>query len=270
MCPSLTTQRANVFLAILIPVLVVTLIIPMVKNNRDQADTAITMGRLKDLTWALHACDNSHRKLPPAFDRFARMEYPASVHVHLLPYVQQDALYREFLGRGKVDGKLAIQPFVVPTDPSASTHEGVQSFAANLRVFSDKGYNTALDKDMPAVAALEPGSASISESFPRGTSTSVVFATKFATCGEGGSGYAADPTSPWAAFFGQNIARIPAHPSDPRATFQLAPATAECLASPLMAQSHWRSGILLSMADGMVRFVRPSVKAATWNIILQH
>ena len=34
-------------------------------------------------------------------------------------------------------------------------------------------------------------------------------ATKFAVCGEGGSRYAAEPSSKYAAFFGQNAAQKP-------------------------------------------------------------
>ena len=122
---------------------------------------------------------------------------------------------------------------------------------------------------MPALGAIEPGSAAIPRSFLHGTSNTFVFATKYSICGEGGSGYAADPTSPWAAFFGQNAAETTAHPSDPRATFQLAPGKGECLTSPLMAQSFTRAGILLACADGSVRLARPPLRVEIWNMAVQ-
>src|SRR5262245_53759933 len=176
----MTTQRANVVLAILIPVLVVALIIPLVQKNRDQANRELTKERMQKLALALHSCNDAHNKLPPAFDRFAGMEYPASVHVHLLPFIQQDELYNEFVQNGKVDANVVIPQFLTPLDPFLNQRKGVQNFAANLRVFSDKGFHTDFrDRlvDMPPLAAIEPGSAAIPSSFFK--VNTVVFATKF-------------------------------------------------------------------------------------------
>src|SRR5207244_2701002 len=86
----------------------------------------------------------------------------------------------------------------------------VQNFAANLRAFSDKGYKTPFEANMPPLAAVEPGAASLPKSFPDGTANTIAFITKFAECGDGGSRYAAAPDSKFAAFFGQDAAQGPA------------------------------------------------------------
>jgi hypothetical protein len=150
---------------------------------------------------------------------------------------------------------------------------GVQNLAGNLRVFSDKGLNTAYDADMPPLTGVEPGTTAIPASFLDGTGNTVLFATKFAECGNGGSRYAAAPDSRFAAFFGQNAARRNAHPSDPSATYQLNPVRGDCLPLPLMAQSHGQgepaNGLSVVLADASARLVSPTVAAETWNRALQ-
>src|SRR5262249_32807719 len=141
--------------------------------------------------------------------------------------------------------------------------------AANLRVFSDKGVNTYVLDDMPPLAALEPGTASIPKSFVDGTSNTIVFSTKFSVCGQGGSRYWANPVSPFAAFFGQNVAKNDAHPTIPRATFQLAPEADECLCSPLMAQSFTIDGVQVGLGDGSVRMLYVNLSPVIWNQALQ-
>jgi hypothetical protein len=190
-----------------------------------------------------------------------------------MPFVGTDNFYTAYLkaeGKGDEVTKAILPPFVSPQDPSTQGNfAGVSNWAANLRLFSDKGFNTPFDADMPALAAVEPGSASIPRSFPDGTAYTMAFTSKFAECGDGGSRYAAAPDSKFAAFFGQNAAQVPAHPSDVTATFQLAPGKDECSPTPLMGQSFHKSGISVSLFDGSVRQVSSDLSARTWNLVVQ-
>src|SRR5262249_34401722 len=121
--------------------------------------------------------------------------------------------------------------------------------------------------------------ARIPATFANGTSNTICFATKFAACSQassvagvviqGGSRYDANPTSPFAAFFGENAAEKPAHPSDPDAAFQLAPRGGDYLVWPLMAQSFSRQGLAVARADGSVRDFLPDVSPDIWNQVLQ-
>ncbi len=221
---------------------------------------------LKSMTLACHGYNDVYKKLPPAFDRSKELPFAASVHVHLLPFLEYEELFKKYLQEGRVDDKVVVFVFL-----HAGTEDdvGIQNNAANLRVFSDKGLRTLFDRDMPQLAGVEPGSAIIPDSFKDGTSNTMLFASKFARCGEGGSRFAASPDSAFAAFFGQNAAREKAHPSSATATFQLAPSPADCRVRPLMAQSYYDSGLSIALADGSVRYLSPDISQHTWNALLQ-
>src|SRR5262249_40617831 len=152
------------------------------------------------------------------------------VHVHLMPFLEADNLYQEILKtNGQKGTNELVQVFLGEGRVPRTESPGVQGYAANLRVFSDKGVATLFDAEMPALGPIEQGTAAIPRTFEDGTSNTILFATKFHRCGDGGSRYAANPISPFAAFFGQNAAKVSGHPSDPTAVFQTQPNDGQCL-----------------------------------------
>src|SRR5262249_35117842 len=145
-----------------------------------------TNNNLKQLTLACHSANDAFKRIPPAFDQYGQMNFPASVHVHLLPYIEQDNLYKMFLEQrkdGEFPNNAIVKPFISPQDfTQTNDGRGFQNFAANLRVFSDKGLATRFDANMPALAGIEPGKASIPGSFLDGTSNTIFFTTKYGNC----------------------------------------------------------------------------------------
>ena len=257
------------------------LVLPAVRSAQDAGDEKQTMNNLKQLSLSTHSCNDVFKKLPPAFDKFGQLQKPVSVHVHLMPYIEQDNLYKTFLkdfnkakedGKGDTKAKVAPQ-FISPMDPSAAKKDtgGIQNCAANLRVFAESGSKTKFNENMPALKAVEPGAAAhIVRAIPDGTSNTISFVTKYGYCGEnGGSRYAAAPNTKYAAFFGQNAATKKADPADSKATFQLNPDAKQCLSTPLMGQSFTKKGIQIGMFDGSARTVSPNVSAETWNRAVQ-
>jgi prepilin-type N-terminal cleavage/methylation domain-containing protein len=256
------------------------LVLPAVRSAQVAGVDKQTMNNLKQMSLSTHSVNDVFKKLPPAFGKFGQIQNgTVSVHVHLMPYIEEDNLYKTFLKEvnkskkdGKGDTKAKVKPFISPIDPSAvkKDKEGVQNSAANLRVFADRGFNTKYNENMPALKAVEPGTASIPRTFLDGTSNTIAFVTKYGYCGEdGGSRYAAAPNTKYAAFFGQNAATKKADPADPKATFQLYPDAKQCLSSPLMGQSFTKKGLMISMFDGSARTVSPNVSAETWNSAVQ-
>jgi hypothetical protein len=265
----MTPQRANVILGIVVSVLMVALCAGGARQLFATAARTETRHKLKGVVLAVHCFANQHNsRLPPAFNHFSSkpgmVDRPVSMHVHLLPYVGQQEIYRIF-AEGQDYPDLAIAPYCTSEDGTLAGAVGVQCFAGNLRVFSRKGSTTAADEDLPCLAPVEPGGRFNIGNIPRGTSNTVAFATKLARCGEGGSRYAADPTSPWAAFFGQNVAMESAHFSSPAAIYQWAPRGNECLTRPLMAQTYVNSPLQVALVDGVVREVKGDLDPAIWN-----
>jgi hypothetical protein len=276
----MTSKRANVLVVILIVGVGIGLLIPAIGHLRAAANGRQTMERMQKLALALHACNEEQKLLPPAFDSFRDIRWPASLHVHLLRFLGEDAAYRSYV-EGEGNSHAALPVFHSPADPTLSTGTGVQNYAANLRVFSDVGvdsygYSPGKYKRVP-LSAIMPGKASIPRTFLDGTSNTIILATKLAACDQflpmgiftpGGSHYDADPTSPHAAFFGDGVPDKPAHVSDPDAVFQLNPG-AECRFSPLLAQSFGPHGITVAMGDGSVRVIAPNIAPLTWLQALQ-
>ena len=260
---------------LLVLIVVMSLFLPLAAScgvrTRDYGSSRTqTINNLKQMGLAMHGANDVYRKCPPAFDgNYGPIQKPVSIHVHLMPYIEQDNLYKVIL-EGQARSEEIVPPFQSPADWSAGDYKGVQNMAANLRVFSTKGFETGYNAAMPALGRIEPGEASIPRSFEKdGTSNVIVFATKYATCGEGGSKYAAEPNSKFAAFFGQNPAQLPAQAYHAKATYQLAPTAAQCLPSPLMAQSFGTGGLQVCLADASCRNIAPTISPETWNLALQ-
>lgn len=280
MCQATTNKRSGYSRTDMVVMMVVggavisLLVIALAKVRRHQDRIPYPDGNsLKQHVLACHSSNDVYKRLPAAFDNF-KGAFAATVHVHLLPFLEYDALYQTYLQAGKVTkNDIGIRVFHAFLDTSRRHNDtDIQNFAANLRVFSDKGRHTHFEADMPALARIEPGTASIPGTFEDGTSNTILFATKYAHCGEGGSLFAAAPNSPFAAFFGQSAARDKAHPSAQAVTFQLAPSPENCRTSPLTAQSFegfTDRGLLVAFADGSVRFVSPNISPRTWNMLLQ-
>lgn len=265
--PALSMIELLVVLAIL--AFLFALLLPAVQRVREAAGRQQSINNLKMIGLALHSFFDTHRRLPPARDGLAPGQTVATVHVYLLPYLEQQALYQAYLkSGGKEGGDVVVKVLLAANDPTVGKNDqGATSFAANLRVFSTKGYKTAFDADLPMLAAIEPGKNSLL--FPDGTSNTIWYATKYASCGDGGSKFAADPTSKFAAFFGQNAATEKASPGSAKATFQLTPQGQACRISPLMAQSFSDRGIEIGFGDGSVRQIPAGIDPTNWNALLQ-
>lgn len=265
----MATQRASLLVLALLLGLSGAAAIPALLHLQQQAKRNETMQRLGTTTLALHACNNVHGCLPPACDEFGRLDQPASVHVHLLPFVGEGALFRTFLGARDGNSEAEVAVYRSPLDYTTEKREGVQNFAANLRVFSARGLATPAERDMDPPSDVMPGQARIPRTFVDGLSNTLVLATKLAVCGDGGSRYAAHPALPHAAFFGQQAGTAPADSSSPGAIFQVMPREPNCICMPGMAQTYDAHGLLVGSADGSVRTVTNLTAVRAWNLSLQ-
>ncbi len=258
-------SRIDLLVVVGLGVCLLGLLVPALRAARQQDDRETTIKHLKEVALATHAHSDAYKRLPPAYGKAFGFKGNATVHVYLLPYVEELKLYRQYLqqGGGGERDKAVVKTYAAPLDRSnPKPPAGIQNFAANLRVFGDT--KTALNVAVPLADTMD-SVARIPATFLDGTSNTVVFATKYGVCGKGGSRYASPVKSDTAAFFGQEPATVAADASNPKATFQNQPSPKQCLCAPLMAQSYEERGLLIALADGSTRYVSPRLSAETWN-----
>jgi hypothetical protein len=134
---------ANELLVVLIiGLFLLALLIPGAQAMREEFARVNSINCLKKVGLAVWAAQNSQKRLPPAFDKYGQASLAASIHVHLLPYLKEDELYRAYMKQdGKGDAARAKVPgFLASDDPSAGKQrEGVQNCAANCGSSVAKG-----------------------------------------------------------------------------------------------------------------------------------
>jgi type II secretory pathway pseudopilin PulG len=273
-----TPKRAGLTLIGLLVVVAIlgllfAMLLPLIQVMRQRAARAQTMNNLRQMTLGTINCADTYRgKLPPAYGKYVANPNGNAlpVHIWVMPFIEQDALYQQYL-----KGQQGLDDLVIPTyhstaDPSQTEPaKGVQNNAANLRIFSDKGMKTKYDAPMPALAGEEPCQAKYPGSIPDGVSNTIMFAARYGRCGEGGSRFASRPNTNTAAFFGQNAAKVKASPTNMTATFLLRPPSDKCRPTPLMAHAFDSYGLCVGMCDGSARNISPLVSPQTWNAAVQ-
>src|SRR5262249_6429105 len=161
-----------------------------------------------------------------------------TTHFYLLPFVEQDNLYRRAGGNSFTVLGVVVPTYLSPSDFTTSDGKGpdgsaVGNYAANYRVFG----NTA--------TGSWDGMARIPGAVPDGTSNTLLFATKYGACGTGiltgGSYWAQGPFSP-------GVLYMPMFAFRSFGVFQAAPTQAQC--NPDLTQSFGAGGIQVTLADG--------------------
>jgi hypothetical protein len=271
---------------------------------REAAARLQTNNNLKQLTLAAHHCNDTYGKLPPAQGWFGPIQPRNTtsigginmiVHVHLMPFYEQDNLYRQVLagtviwyeapGHLLADAIL-VPPLVSSQDPTQTNNGvGITNFAANLRVFSDVGVNTPWDKTITPNAWGIPwwyGSAAIPRTFTDGTSNTIAFTTQYSRCGtcQGNcpNVWYSNPdegrSEGQCPFFAYYAPALPA--SSDRGIdngqngeiFQIQPTERNC--NPSYTPQSYSSGALsVSMFDGSARIVSAAISPRTWGLLVQ-
>ncbi len=235
----------------------VGLLLPAVQKVRAAATRARSLNNLKQIDLAVHAFAASHDGRLPSIED--------GVFWALLPYLDGgDALVNSD------SGPHDFLPYLSPADPSLSADpptQGLSSYAANAMAFQ--------------------GVSVLPSTFLDGTSNTVAFAEHYAKCG------GVYPPTFYTFPLGklcpaQNIRRatfadrgraiwtggslllpltdvVPvtsgsppvSQASTPGLTFQVRPKLGDC--NPLIPQTPHEGGMLIALADGSVRTIRPTV-----------
>jgi prepilin-type N-terminal cleavage/methylation domain-containing protein len=263
----------ELLVVIAIIAVLIALLVPAVQKVRQAADITQSLNNLKQMGLGTNSMNHTYKMLPPGIGTFPlNSTNSGTVFYFLLPHVEQTPLYKQ--GFAAAIGT-SVQLYTAPHDISlVLTAAGATSYAANGFVFSgDEGltYATATVSSWPqSTAGGSPSTvpfAVIPKSFTDGTSNTILFHEKYASCGTttmvatrpSGMEVAGTGAHTWGgSSYVSNTAPIQMSLYPPQ--FQPQKTAADCL----MPQGHATNGIAIAMGDGSARSVSDAVQGTTW------
>jgi prepilin-type N-terminal cleavage/methylation domain-containing protein len=281
-------RRAFTLIELLVVIAIIAILIglllPAVQKVREAAARAQTANNLKQCALAAHGAHDAFKKFPPHFGPYGAITGRGSFHVHIMPYVEQAALYRQFVPNGGSANSTAVVPiFLSPQDPTQSNgNAGGINHGVNLVLFTTTG--TWGGTLMVAPNNVYPR---LSSSFPDGTSNTILLATRYLHCGTGGTLYFPNLPNQSGPYFGMTgdgntpAAPTPAVPPATVATgagtsggyagglpFQPAPSQANCSPINGTPMSFEPNLLQVALCDASVRGISSSVSLATFQAAL--
>jgi prepilin-type N-terminal cleavage/methylation domain-containing protein len=283
--------------------ILIGLLLPAVQKVRDAANRSVCANNLKQLGIAVHNFHSTFGVVPPVEDGCGGGLCPGSsanpytgqnqytgpgggagtVFFFLLPYIEQDALFRAANNNSMNVGATVVKTFLCPSDPSPinagsyggcgvmnSTYiqrDGFAScnYAANVMVFEPRGVKN------------------IEAAIPDGTSNTVMFAERYKNCSPASGGCTlpawawntiANGGDAWSSpTFGaqqdgisqmnQGGAMFFNPDPNPTVAFQAGPSTQQC--NWYVTQGGHAGAMQVGLGDGSVRGVSPSITIQSWQ-----
>jgi len=274
-------------------------LLPAVQKVREAAARSQCSNNLKQMGIAMHNIHGVYQRFPPLLGKFyqnrdAAGHDPAwgNSFYWMLPYIEQDNLYKGTYDP-TVDGnnsapsyrpwvntayQKAIKTYMCPSDPSmtatgvVTTPAGndptqgnwsdtwaLTSYAANGQVLGRVDANG----NQVTGSGSDPwdGQARIPASFQDGTSNTIMFAEKYAQCGNAGNAWDWWWANSWQPTFNNTAA---SQIVGTAAKFQVQPNPWQSACNPNRPSTAHSGAILVGMSDASVRSVSSGVSAATW------
>jgi prepilin-type N-terminal cleavage/methylation domain-containing protein len=293
MAPRRGYTLVELLVVIAIIAVLLGLLLPAVQRVREAANRIKCDNNLKQLGHAAHQHHDVYGRLPPGlgFTPFATGGVWGQHFFHLLPYLEQENLYRRALGPVQLPAgpitmyfagnnqvySQAVPTYLCPSDPSVGPGGvvtvngiswGVSCYAPNSQVHA-------------LGLGLGPQGKTRLADITDGTSNTLLYAEKYARCRsdslglDGGTfwAYCAGlpdlpppmelPLKPYQPAFAYLRAGWgDADSTGPGSKFQVQPTPGKCY--PTRAATAHPGGMQVCLADGSVHTLAPSMSGTTW------
>ena len=233
---ALTVIELIVIIGVLL--LLAAFLLPVLGRVRHAAGMSQSQNNLRMLGLAVHNLHDVYGKLPPMIGKVGNGEGP--VHFHMLPYIEQDNVYRQAGGASWKNGTYGhvIPIYVDPADTSAPPGNQYQGWLATTNYAGNWLMFQKGDKSLANIVD--------------GTSNTLMFTTRYQMCNGTPTGWGYPEFYTWAPMFAFYSTAKP----------QLNPTQEAC--NPDLPQSIGNT-LLIGMADGSVQVCNPAVSPRTWR-----
>jgi len=255
----------ELLVVIAIIAILIGLLLPAVQKVREAAARTQSKNNLKQMSLALHNCNDTYGKLPPVNSYFPGTTSTGwvqpgnygTIFYFLLPFIEQDNVYKTTWYGSQYSPQAAVKIYIAPGDPSAPASgigyaanwgytNGALSYMANSQVF-----------DYPGGTSSTPGgSAKIAATFQDGTSNTVVFGERMYNC----QGY----QHVWSDMSDAPNDYMWGTGSNPQYWGYGVPNTTIQNCQPWNYNAFSLAGLNVGLGDGSVRTVSSAISQTTW------